>query len=202
MPKRFILLSFFAAIIWAGDNPLMNPEAANETAPETYKVELMTTKGPVILEINRSWSPLGADRFYNLVKVGYYDNVAFFRMVDGFVAQFGIHGDPAVTAAWKKAKIKDDPGSKSNKRGFVSFATSGPHTRTTQLFINFGNNSNLDSMGFTPFAQVVEGMDVVDSLYSGYQQKPNQGMITKEGNAYLKSKFPSLDYITTATIKE
>ena len=186
--------------------PLMNPAALNETAPDTYRARFETTKGSFVIEVQRAWSPNGADRFYNLVKNGYYDGVKFFRVLDGFMAQFGISGDPQVSARWRTASIMDDPVVESNTRGTVSFATSGPNSRTTQVFINFVDNANLDGMGFSPFGEVVEGMDVVDSLHSGYGegaprgQGPNQGRIQAQGNEYLDAEFPELDGVTSASI--
>ncbi len=201
---------FFLVVAMAcssGPNPgLLDPSEADEQAPETFRVKFETTKGDFVVEVNRSWAPKGADRFYNLVKVGYFDDVAFFRVLDGFMAQFGLHGDPAVNQAWRDTKIPDDPVTQPNQRGYVSFATAGPNTRTTQLFINFGDNRRLDGMGFAPFGKVVEGMEVVDSLYSGYGEGaprgrgPNQGLITQQGNDYLQNQFPELDYIERATI--
>ncbi len=188
-------------------NALLNPALANEKAPETFKVKFRTSKGDFTVECKREWSPLGADRFYNLVKIGFFTDVAFFRVIEGFMAQFGIHGDPAVSAKWRSANIKDDPVIKSNKRGYISYAMAGPDTRSTQFFINFGNNANLDSMGFSPFAKVIEGMDVVDSIYSGYGEGapsgrgPGQHIIQSRGNEYLKKDFPQLDYIIEANME-
>jgi peptidyl-prolyl cis-trans isomerase A (cyclophilin A) len=185
---------------------LRNPAALTEQAPATYKANFDTSKGTFVIEVHRDWAPLGADRFYNLVKNGFYDDVRFFRVIPGFMAQFGIHGNPTVASAWRPAQIKDDPVKQSNKRGYVTFATAGPNTRTTQLFINFGDNAGLDKQGFSPFGQVVSGMDVVDKIYSGYGEGaprgkgPDQGRTQAEGNAYLTKEFPRLDYIKSATI--
>jgi len=185
---------------------LGNPAALKEQAPPVYKVEFDTSKGPFVVEVHRDWAPNGADRFYNLVKNGFYDNTRFFRVIEGFMAQFGVNGDPKVSAVWRESRIKDDPVKVSNKRTFVTFATAGPNTRTTQVFISYGDNSNLDSQGFSPFGQVVSGMKVVDSLYSGYGEGapggrgPNQTRVQSEGNAYLASSFPNLDYVKKATI--
>jgi len=191
-----------------GPSPaLLKPELAKEKAPDVFNAQFSTTKGDFVIEVHRDWSPLGADRFYNLVKAGYYDNAAFFRAIEGFMVQFGINGDPAVNAKWREARIDDDPSAdQSNKRGFISFAMAGPHTRTTQVFINYGDNGRLDSMGFTPFGKVVKGMDVVDGLYKGYGEGapggagPAQGRIQAEGNAYLKKDFPKLDFTKTAKV--
>jgi len=186
----------------------LDPAKATEQAPETYRVKLDTTKGPVVLEVMRAWAPKGADRFYNLVKAGFYNDVAFFRVINGFMAQFGIHGDPAISAKWRNARIPDDPVRQSNLRGFVSFAMGGPNTRTTQLFINYGDNSRLDRMGFPPFARVIQGMENIDLLYSEYGEGapngggPNQQIVQMKGNEYLRKDFPNLDYIKTATIVE
>jgi len=185
---------------------LRDPAALTEQAPAKFTVNLDTSKGPVVIDVHRDWAPFGADRFYNLVKNGYYDGTRFYRVIDGFMAQIGIHGTPAIDAPWMNARIKDDPVKQSNKRGFVSFATGGPNTRTTQFFINYRDNSNLDKMGFSPFGEVVKGMDIVDQFYNGYGEGapngrgPAQGKIHGEGNAYLNKDFPKLDYIKTATI--
>ena len=187
---------------------LANPAALNETAPATYKARFDTSKGVFVIDVHRDFAPLGADRFYNLVKNGFYDDDRFFRVISGFMVQFGINGDPKISAPWRDARINDDPVKQSNKRGFISFATSGPNSRTTQVFINFGDNGRLDSSGFSPFGQVTSGMNVVDSLYSGYGEGapsgrgPNQGQIQFEGNAYLVKAFPNLDYVKKATIEQ
>jgi len=188
---------------------LMNPAEATATAPDTFRVKFETTKGDVMIQVNRGWAPRGADRFYNLVRAGYYSDIAFFRVISGFMAQFGIHGDPKVSAVWREAQIQDDPsGVQSNTRGRVTFATAGPNTRTSQLFINFGNNTNLDGMGFAPIGEVVEGMEVIDALHAGYGegaprgQGPHQGRLQAEGNAYLRQDFPELDYLVSATVVE
>lgn len=188
-------------------NPvLLDPARATETAPARFRARFVTTKGPFVVQVTRAWAPKGADRFFNLVKAGYYDDVAFFRVINGFMVQFGIHGNPQVNAAWQDATIPDDPVTQSNTRGMVTYATGGPNTRTTQVFINFGNNAGLDRQGFAPFGRVVEGMDVVDSLYDGYGegapsgQGPRQGLIQSQGNAYLHEGFPKLDYVKKAEI--
>jgi peptidyl-prolyl cis-trans isomerase A (cyclophilin A) len=179
---------------------LTDPSKLAEKAPDTYKVRFDTTKGAVTFEVTRSMAPNGADRFYNLVKAGYFKDIAFFRVVPGFMCQFGIHGDPKVAAAWHAANITDDPVKGSNTRGTLTFATAGPNTRTTQLFINFGNNTFLDNQGFAPFGKVTEGMDVVDKINTEYGERPNQGAVQMQGNEYLKKTFPNLDYIKSATI--
>lgn len=187
---------------------LRRPSTLTEQAPAVFKVNVDTSKGAFVIEVHRDWAPLGADRFYNLVKNGFYDDTRFFRVLPNFMAQFGINGNPSVAAAWQNAVIKDDPSKQSNQRGYVTFATRGPNTRTTQLFINFKDNSPLDRQGFVPFGRVVSGMDVVDKLYDGYGEGsprgtgPDQGRIQSEGNAYLTKAFPKLDYVKTATIAQ
>ncbi|MGD0500317.1 MAG: peptidylprolyl isomerase [Bryobacteraceae bacterium] len=179
---------------------LMNPAALNEPAPAIYRAKFATTAGDFTVEVTRAWAPLGADRFYNLVKNDFFTDAAFFRYVPGFIVQWGIPADPKVAAAWRSAHISDDPFNKSNARGTVTFATAGPFTRTTQLFINLRDNSSLDPQGFTPFGAVIDGMDVVQRLYSGYGEKPDQASIQNQGKAYLDKKFPKLDTIKSATI--
>jgi peptidyl-prolyl cis-trans isomerase A (cyclophilin A) len=191
----------------APSDALLYPQKANQKAPAIFNAKFTTTKGDFTVEVHRDWAPNGADRFYNLVKIGFFDNVAFFRAVDGFMVQFGLNGNPDVNGVWRSANIPDDPSAgQSNKRGYITFATAGPNTRTTQLFINYADNTPLDSMGFTPFGKVVDGMSVVDSLYKGYGDAPpngrgpDQGRIQMEGNSYLKREFPQLDYVTTARL--
>jgi peptidyl-prolyl cis-trans isomerase A (cyclophilin A) len=192
-------------------NPLLDPKAAavNQDAPGTYKVKLETSKGDIVIQVHRDWARRGADRFYNLVKAGYYDDVRFFRVVDDFMVQFGISGDPAVNSVWKDATILDDPVRESNRRGTITFATSGRNSRTSQVFINFKDNTPLDGQGFAPFGEVIEGMDtVVDELYAGYGEGaprgagPSQPEIQARGNEYLTAEFPQLDYVKKATIIE
>ncbi len=183
-----------------------DPSKLTAKAPDDFKVVFDTSKGKITIEVTRSLAPLGADRFYNLVQSGYFTGVEFFRVVPGFMCQFGIHGDPAVSAKWNQANIADDPVKGSNTRGTITFATAGPNTRTTQLFINFGDNAGLDSQGFAPFGKVTDGMGVVDKIDGEYGDGPpsgtgpDQGRIQAEGNAYLKKDFPNLDYIKSATI--
>jgi peptidyl-prolyl cis-trans isomerase A (cyclophilin A) len=185
---------------------LTQPSTLNETAPETFRAKFETSKGAVTIEVVRANAPLGADRFYNLVKSGYFKDIAFFRVIPGFMAQFGIHGDPKVAAAWRPARIQDDPVKSGNARGAISFAMAGPNTRTTQFFINLVNNSRLDGMGFSSFGKVVEGMDVVDKINGEYGEGaprgrgPDQGRVQSEGNGYLKKDFPNLDYIVSASV--
>jgi len=185
-----------------------DPSSLKEKAPAAYKAKFDTSKGTFVIEVHRAWAPNGADRFYNLVKSGYYNDVRFFRVIKGFMVQFGISGNPDLNAVWREARIPDDDVTESNQRGYVSFATGGPNTRTTQVFINFGNNSGLDGQGFSPFGQVVSGMNVVDALYGGYGEGaprgngPDQGRLQGRGNAYLNADFPKLDYIEKATIEQ
>ena len=169
-------------------------------APEQFQVKFETSNGDFLVDVKRNWAPKGADRFYHLVQEGFYDNCRFFRFVDGFVVQFGINGEPTVNGEWKDANIDDDTLVESNLKGTVTFATSGPNSRTTQVFINLGNNSRLDAMGFTPFGKVTEGMDNVERLFGAYGEKPNQEVIQYQGNKYLKEEFPNLDFIRKATI--
>ncbi len=188
------------------DNPLLRPSALAEEAPATFQAEFETTRGTFVIEVTREWAPGGADRFYTLVKNGYYDDVRFFRVIDGFIAQFGIHGNPRVNAAWRAAQFADDPVVQSNTRGTVTFATGGPNSRTTQVFINFQDNVNLDEGGFAPFGRVVEGMEVADQLHSGYGegpprgQGPYQAQIHAQGNEYLQAEFPDLDRVISARV--
>jgi peptidyl-prolyl cis-trans isomerase A (cyclophilin A) len=180
--------------------------AQTKAAPATFRARFETSAGTFAIEVRRDWAPLGADRFYDLVKSGYYDGVRFFRVLPGFMAQFGIHGDPHTSAEWRDRRIADDPVRQSNTRGMVSYATAGPHTRTTQIFINYGDNSGLDRQGFAPFGRVVEGMEVVDRLYAAYGEGapsgrgPDQGRLQAEGNAYLAREFPKMDFVKRATI--
>lgn len=214
MTIRTVVL-FAASLLFAAVNVqtaaaanLGDPASLNEKAPATYKAKFETSKGTFVIEVHRDWAPNGADRFYNLVKNGFYNDARFFRVIEGFMVQFGISGNPDLSAVWRDARIPDDPVKQSNTRGTVSFATAGPGTRTTQVFINFGDNAALDGQGFSPFGQVVSGMDVVDSLFSGYGEGaprgagPDQGRVQMQGNAYLITDFPKLDYVKKATIEQ
>jgi peptidyl-prolyl cis-trans isomerase A (cyclophilin A) len=177
-------------------------------APDSYKVHFETSLGPVVVTVNRSWAPLGADRFYELVNGGFYDGARFFRVLPGFVAQFGIARDAALNAKWHDTNLQDDPVTESNRRGTITFATGGPNTRTTQVFINLADNQRLDKTGFSPFGVVTEGMEVVDRFYSGYGEGaprgpgPAQDRAEAEGNVYFERDFPKLDYIKKATIEK
>jgi peptidyl-prolyl cis-trans isomerase A (cyclophilin A) len=207
MLSRRTILSLAAAFSLGGAAPAFAQLPA-EQAPATYKVKFETTKGDFTVEVHRDWAPKGADRFYNLVKSGFYDNVRFFRVLSGFMAQFGINGDPALMSKWRNTPITDDPVKQHNTRGTVTFATAGPNTRTTQMFINYGDNGQLDGMGFAPIGKVTSGMNVVDKLYAGYGEGaprgagPDQQRMQTEGNAYLTKSFPKLDYIKKATIEK
>jgi peptidyl-prolyl cis-trans isomerase A (cyclophilin A) len=185
------------------DRTLLRPSLLKAKAPETYQVKFVTTRGEFTMTVTRSWAPLGADRFYNLVKHHFYDNATVFRVVPNFVAQFGLSAYPPVSAAWSKANITDDPVTQTNKRGSVTFATAGPNTRTTQLFINLKDNTRLDGMGFAPFAVVDgSGMNVVEMFYDQYGDGSgiSQELIEKQGKPYLDKSFPKLDLIKSATI--
>jgi peptidyl-prolyl cis-trans isomerase A (cyclophilin A) len=191
----------------ASRKALMNPAALKAEAPAVYKVNFDTSVGTFVVQVTRAWAPHGADRFYNLVRNGFYDEARFFRAIANFMVQFGIHADPAVSKVWRNAQIPVDPVTQSNRRGTITYAMgASPSTRTTQVFINFRNNANLDKMGFAPFGEVVEGMDVVDKISTVYGEGaprgkgPDQGRVQAEGNAYLVKNFPRLDYIRRATI--
>jgi peptidyl-prolyl cis-trans isomerase A (cyclophilin A) len=209
------VLILAAASLVAAQAPsaaLKDPAALKEMAPAMYKVNFDTSAGTFEIEVHRDWAPNGADRFYNLVKNGFYDNARFFRVISGFMVQFGISGDPSVNAVLRNARIPRDPVKQSNKRGYITFAMqggpNGPDTRTTQVFINFGDNANLDGIGFAPFGMVAKGMDVVNKLYSGYGEGapsgngPSQERLQSEGNAYLTKDFPKMDYIKKTTIEK
>jgi peptidyl-prolyl cis-trans isomerase A (cyclophilin A) len=215
MYPRFVVIALCLAACRGGERPAAaatadfhqpTSPAFVAQAPDSFRARFETSAGDFVIAVQRRWAPRGADRFYNLTRSGYYDGARFFRVVSGFMVQFGIHGDPPVAAAWREQRIPDDPVRRTNLRGMVSFATAGPGTRTTQVFINFGSNDRLDAMGFAPFGQVVEGMDIVDRLYAGYGEGaprgrgPDQSRIQTEGNAYLARAFPRLDYVKRAGI--
>lgn len=172
-----------------------------ETAPDVYRVKFQTSTGFVVIEVTKAWAPLGAERFYELCKVGYFNNARYFRVIHGFMVQFGLAADPKLTAQFKNKNLMDEPVRKSNQRGKVTFAKSNaPNSRTTQVFINYGDNSRLDGMGFAPFGEVIFGMENVDKITDEYGERPDQGMITDEGNAYLSARFPDLDFIFNVTL--
>jgi len=200
MNSRPLLLTSLTTILLGLLTGNFSPAHAQRVAPDEYGVKLETSQGDVIIFVNRKSAPLGADRFHHAVKQGFYDECRFFRVVPNFVVQFGINGDPKIQTKWREARIKDDPVKATNTRGTLTFATAGPGTRTTQLFINLVDNSRLDSMGFAPFGKVIQGMDVVDKLTGKYGQMPQQNRIQEEGNAYLKKNFPDMDFIKKATI--
>ena len=179
---------------------LLDPASLKARAPALFKVSFTTTAGAFVVEVHRDWAPLGADRFYNLVRHGFFTNASFFRVVPGFVVQFGLNANPAINKAWDKATIQDDPVKQSNTRGRLVFATAGPNTRTTQLFINFADNARLDGMGFAPFGEVIEGMDVVDKINAQYGEQPQQDLITSQGDAYIAKNFPNITKIRLARV--
>ncbi len=184
---------------------LLKPEEANEVAPDSYKVKVETTQGSFVIEVTRDWAPNGADRFYNLVKRGYFNEIAIFRAIDGFMFQFGIHGDAKLNKIWSEAKIKDDPNTEhANVAGTITFATSGPNSRTVQLFVNLGDNSRLDEMGFTPFGKVIEDVAVLGKINMEYGENSSevQGRFQAEGNTYIKKRYPNLDYIKSISFVE
>ena len=199
----FCLIALMAPAM-AGDHPaLLDPSKTNETAPATFLVKFETTKGDFTVKFHREWAPIGVDRLYNLVVIGYFSEIPFYRVVDGFVAQFGFHGNPKVNAKWAKNSIKDEPTKQSNTAGRFTFANRGPNTRATQFFINTGNNSMLDRMGFAPLGELEPGgLEIVKSLYGGYGDRggPDQRLLDKKGNDYVKKNFPKIDYIKKAYI--
>ena len=222
--REWLFLVTWAALLGCGSGPTVNGEppvakapaiaqadtkgadtkgaAAKGGASADFHVKFETTAGDFVVKVHPDWAPNGAERFRELVKVGFFDDTKFFRVVPDFMVQWGINGDPKVQADWRDAKIKDDVVKKSNKKGYMTFATSGKDSRTSQVFINFKNNTFLDDQGFAPFAEVVDGMDVVQKIYSGYGEKPNQGQIQSSGNKYLNASFPKLDGIKKAMIVE
>ncbi len=188
-------------------SPLLTPGDLTEIAPETYRVRFETSVGAIVVQVNKAWSPNGADRFYNLVKNGYYDDTRFYRVVEGFMAQFGLKGVNAIDQAWRDATFPDDPFTQSNRRGTITFAHAGPDTRTTQVFFNFKDNAHLDESGFTPFGEIVEGLDVLDKVYSGYGELPPAGKgpdyatAWVQGNKYLDENFPEMTKVVSATLE-
>jgi peptidyl-prolyl cis-trans isomerase A (cyclophilin A) len=179
---------------------------SNEPVPDVYRVKFETSKGDFTVEVTRAWAPEGAERFYRLVGQRFYDDARFFRVIRDFIVQFGINGDPAIESRWRGMTIQDDPVKETNARGTITFATSGPNTRTTQVFVNLKDNPRLDKSGFAPFGRVVEGMDAIDHFFNAYGEGPprglgpDQGLIESQGNTYLEGKFPRLDYIKRARV--
>jgi peptidyl-prolyl cis-trans isomerase A (cyclophilin A) len=206
--SAFVLSAVALAAPAHAQGKLDSPANLTEKAPATYKAKFDTSKGVFVVEVTRDWAPNGADRFYNLVKNGFYDNVRFFRVISGFMVQFGINGDPKISAPWREARITDDAVKQSNRRGYITYAMAGPNTRTSQVFINFADNANLDNSGFAPFGRIVSGMDVVDKLNAEYGEGaprgrgPDQGRIQTEGNAYLNKEFSRMDYVKKAMIEK
>ena len=197
----FVLIALVAVGLASANEKLMDASALDATAPDRYNVTLETTKGDIVIAVDRSLAPIGADRFYNLVKNGFFDGCRFFRVVPNFVVQFGLNGSPAVNAVWREARIQDEPVKATNARGTLTFAkASQPNTRTTQMFINLVDNANLDRQGFSPFGQIISGMEFVDGIFAGYGGSPRQDLIISKGNAYLESEFPRLDFIKKAVI--
>lgn len=203
-----IAYTFTAALLFAGVASAQDQGGSKESdekklAPSQFQVKFETSAGDFVIEVNRSWSPNGVDHFYRAVKSGFYDGCRFFRVKPDFVVQFGINGDPKVQAEWRNRRIRDDKVVESNKPGYVTFAKTGqPHSRTTQIFINYTDNSSLDELGFSPFGRVIKGMESVEKINSEYGERPDQGLIQQYGNEYLERQFPRLDYIEKATVLE
>ena len=203
MTRGLFMLALTALTLLAAPQPSA-AQVIDEQAPATFRARFETNQGPFVIEVQREWAPRAADRFYTLVKRGFYNDARFFRVFNGFMAQFGLSGDPKIQGEYALANLLDEPSKQSNLRGFVTFAKeSAPNTRYTMVFINYKDNSYLDADGFAPFGQVVSGMDIVDKLYSGYgrQNVPDQRRIKSEGNAYLNAEYPKLDFIKTARIE-
>jgi len=197
---KYVSTVAFVALAFAGCASGTKQSTGQSPAANTYRIVLDTTKGPVTIEVDRSLAPNGAQRFYELVKAKYFDGARFYRVVPGFVVQWGAAADPAVTKKWD-VTIPDDPVKTSNLPGTVAFAATGqPNSRTTHLFINLGNNARLDAMGFAPIGRVVGGMKAVEHIYAGYGEHPDQNLIGSRGNAYLNKSFPRLDYIESAHV--
>ena len=205
--RYFFLVAAAAVLAACSKEPGASLPAKAEHAPDVFRVKVETSKGDFVLQINKAWAPLGADRFFQLVQSGFYDGARFFRVLPRFMAQFGINRDPKVSALWETSRLADDPVKQSNLKGKISFATAGPGTRTTQVFINLVDNVRLDKDGFAPFGEVVSSMEVVESLYTGYGEGypkgngPRQDLIETQGNAYLEKDFPRLDYIKKASVQ-
>lgn len=197
--------------VWQPGDPVpdlwLRPELATQRAPDQFVVVFDTTEGEFVVRVHRAWAPQGADRFFHLVRIGFYTDIAVFRAIPGFMVQFGIHGVPEVNEAWREARIPDDPNQQTNERGTITFASAGPGSRTVQLFVNTVDNGRLDSMGFAPFGEVISGMEVVDSLYTGYGegqprgQGPSQQELQSRGNAYIRAEFPEIDFIRSVRLQ-
>ncbi len=208
--RTVFLIAAAAMLAGCGSTPQKQAEqpARNEPVPDTYRVRLTTSKGDAVIEVVKAWAPNGAERFHRLVETGFYDDCRFFRIVRDFIVQFGINGNPRTEELWRNLTMPDDPVTQSNLRGMVTYAMTGPNSRTTQVFINLKDNPRLDKQGFAPFGKVVEGMEVVDTFYRFYGEGPprgegpDQNLIERQGNAYLESKFPRLDYIKRARIEK
>ena len=200
LTSLFALCFLCAAGACIGDASALRSPRPATPAPDTFRVTFETSRGQFVVRVNRAWAPIGADRFYDLVQSGFYNDNRFFRVVPGFVVQFGLNDKPSENTRWDEKRLADDPVKASNVRGSLAFATEGPNTRSHQLFINLGSNGRLDTLGFAPIGLVVKGMEVVDSIYSGYGENPDQGMIQSLGNNYLNRMFPKLDYVKTATV--
>jgi peptidyl-prolyl cis-trans isomerase A (cyclophilin A) len=206
--RRWLVLWAVAALLAGCGEQKEEPKKPEppKPVPSVYRVRFDTSKGPFVVEVYKEWAPEGSERFYRLVEQRFYDQARFFRVVRNFVAQFGIHADPGISSGWRQLTIGDDPVKQSNRRGYVTFATSGPNTRTTQVFINLKDNRHLDKAGFAPFGRVAEGMEVVDRLYNSYGETsprgsgPDPDQIELRGNEYLESRFPRLDYIENARV--
>jgi peptidyl-prolyl cis-trans isomerase A (cyclophilin A) len=207
--SRYLFFAI-AAVLLCGCSPQSGTgsgPAKLEHAPDVYKVKFETSKGDFVVQVNKEWAPIGVERFFQLVQSGFYDKARFFRVVPRFMVQFGINADPKVSMLWQNMVISDDPVKQSNTRGKITFATRGANTRTTQVFINYADNARLDNSGFSPFGEVLSGMEVVDSLYSGYGEVapkgngPRSDLMQTQGNEYLERDFPRLDYIKKATIE-
>ena len=205
LPVLAVMVAAWAADVLAQaaapSGKLTDPSQLSETAPDLFRARFETSRGPFVIEVHRDWAPIGADRFYNLVKNGFYDGTRFFRVRPGFMAQFGLNGNPDIQRVWQMAFLRDDPVTQKNLRGFVTFTTEGrPQSRFTQIFINYADNSRLDADGFAPFGQVVSGMDIVDKLFSPGETQPDQRRILRDGNDYLQQEFPKLDFVKKAAI--
>jgi peptidyl-prolyl cis-trans isomerase A (cyclophilin A) len=195
-----VIAAFLSAMNISSAPAQESPQPKAAQAPDAFQVKLETSKGDIVIDVTRAWAPNGVDRFYALVKSGFFDGCRFFRVVEDFMAQFGVNGDPKVNSQWNNSKIPDDPVKQSNKRGYVTFAFVDANSRTTQVFINFADNSYLDESGFAPFGKVTQGLEVLDAIYNQYGETPDQTKIQLEGNSYLEKNYPNLDFIKSAAI--